>query len=70
MYLKSTSIAKYLGKEEVGTEKVVNFVSSGDQTKKKIVRRMLFMRGLLLQVTSDNADRRLRGSLVVCSGCR
>lgn len=60
MYLKSTSISKYLGKEELGTEKGVNFVSSGDQTKKKIVRRMLFMRGLLLQVSSDKADRGLQ----------
>lgn len=32
MYLKFSSISKYLGKEEVGTEKVVNFISSGDQT--------------------------------------
>jgi len=31
-----TSISKYLGKEEVGKEKVVNLVCPGDQTKKKI----------------------------------
>lgn len=37
MHLKSTTIFNYLGKEKVGTEKVVVAVSSGDQTKEKLL---------------------------------
>lgn len=37
MYLKSTTISKYLGKENVGIEEVVMSVSSGDQTKEELL---------------------------------
>lgn len=37
MHLKSTPISKYLEKEKVGTEKVVMSVSSGDQSKEKML---------------------------------
>lgn len=39
MHLKSTTISKYLGKEKVGTEKVVMSVSSGDRSKEKLLVR-------------------------------
>lgn len=36
MHVKST-ISRYLGKENIGTEKVLASVSSGDQTKEKLL---------------------------------
>lgn len=36
MHVKST-ISKCLGKEDVGTEEVLTSVSSGDQTKEKLL---------------------------------
>lgn len=37
MHVKSTTISKYLRKEKVGTEKVVMSVSSGHQTREKLL---------------------------------